>query len=81
MSTEMEEFKTIPHFDGSLVNWPIFCARIELYLKSKSLYHVVEKEIDTATLSSTSRENFLLEDVKAQSIIVNKLNTDAFSLI
>lgn len=81
MSTEMEEFKTIPHFDGSLLNWPIFCARIELYLRSKSLFHVIEKEIDISLLSDTAKDKILLEDVKARSIIVNKLNTDAFNLV
>jgi len=88
MSTEVEEFKSIPHFDRSPVNWPLFYARIELYLQSKSLGQVIEKEIDLSPLSAKSnevdfkaREKLILDDLKARSYIVNKLNADAFNLI
>ncbi|KAJ3335069.1 hypothetical protein HDU83_000644 [Entophlyctis luteolus] len=68
--------------------WPQLYRKIELYLMSRELLYVLEKEINYLKIPANEsieekrvREKGLIDDARVCSIIVNKLSKDAFNLV
>lgn len=90
MTSEDSQYKSLPIFDSGLEDWPLFRKKFRLYLESKDLLHIIDRQHDNEVLNDSAEEksekaaqmkNRRKDDIRVRGFLLNKLGSNNAMLV